>query len=281
MKKTPWAEGSLPSDRIKRSTPRRTQTSQTASSHNSKGKSRDPPKSKEVIRLEVLVDGLRVSSEKRLADPSGGCFCQARMHKLSPYTPICLSCGLIICDLHQPFWICPHGPCSSVLLSPAARDTLLARLDAQISETVIKEAQARLQAIEDARAAEGAFPALASTMGAGAAGGASVGEAGASDPLRSHPANQTRKVLSLTGSKRGGKVIVTSYTPSASSLSSVARKRGEEAGAAPDVKRVRAPSTEVEHVGRGVKVAVYTPPTRQDEQGGSDMKKKKESGLRA
>jgi len=72
MHQRPWAKNSssFPSDRI-RSTP----PSNIGTNNKGKGKAKDPPKSKEVRKLEKLADGVRGSSGME-KDPKGGCFCQ-------------------------------------------------------------------------------------------------------------------------------------------------------------------------------------------------------------
>ncbi|EPQ56772.1 hypothetical protein GLOTRDRAFT_19773, partial [Gloeophyllum trabeum ATCC 11539] len=91
-------------------------------------------------------------------DPKGGCFCKARIHDLSPYTPICKSCGLVLCAVNLPFYACPS--CAAPLMAPSAREALALQLSDQIDATLAREEAARLQALEDARKAAGAFPSL-------------------------------------------------------------------------------------------------------------------------
>ncbi|KAJ7686325.1 hypothetical protein B0H17DRAFT_868991, partial [Mycena rosella] len=91
-------------------------------------------------------------------DPKGGCFCQARAHPLSSYSALCRSCGLVLCAINLPQYACPH--CTTPLLAPAQRTTLVERLETQIAETLAREAAARERAAEEARRAVGAFPTL-------------------------------------------------------------------------------------------------------------------------
>ena len=156
----------------------------------------------------------------------------ARMHPLSSYTPICRSCGLILCELNLPNFACPH--CGEATLLPAARNALVETLDAQITETLSKEEEERARAIQEARAAEGAFPTLSA-----AASRASTPGSG-SDSQTSHPVNQTHKVLSLNSKTR--KVKVESYTPPAISRAASVEKIKQ---AEPEYKRVPAPPAEV------------------------------------
>ena len=120
----------------------------------------------------------------------------ARRHDLSPYTPICRHCGLILCALNSPQYACPH--CTSPLMTPPARETLIESLDVQIVDILAKEEAARQQAVEDARKAAGAFPAL------GASASVNSLSAGPGGPLETHPINQTHTVLSLNS--KAGKI---------------------------------------------------------------------------
>ncbi|KAK0238317.1 hypothetical protein EDD85DRAFT_788694 [Armillaria nabsnona] len=150
---TPWpSSGSLSSDRIK---PRH-----TAQPQKQKQKQKPPqpqaqrgPKSKQLISLESLQ-----TTSTPVPDPKGGCFCQAKEHPLSPYTPACLTCGLVLCSLNLPQHACPH--CHQ---APPNREVLIVRLQREIDELARKEEEER----EKARKALGAFPAL----GGGGAGG--------------------------------------------------------------------------------------------------------------
>jgi hypothetical protein len=87
---------------------------------------------------------------------------EARGHPISPYTPICFRCGLILCNVNLPQFACPH--CASPLVSPSERDTLIKRLENQIVDTLAKEAAERERLIAEARQAAGAFPTLSSTV---------------------------------------------------------------------------------------------------------------------
>ncbi|EPT01294.1 hypothetical protein FOMPIDRAFT_1029993 [Fomitopsis schrenkii] len=220
------------SDRIPSSRPKQPAQSQGKG----KQKAQEPPKSKEVRRLEHLRDGLRYATGRE-RDPKGGCFCQARMHTLSTYTPICRNCGLILCELQQPRYACPH--CASPLLTPEARRALEARLDTQIDETLAKEEEERQQAVEQARAAAGAFP----TLSARAPG---LSPSSTSDALAAHPTNQTHKVLSLNSKTK--KVTVASFHSSPVVSRSASRERNLKDNAKPDEKRVPPPPAEVPFV---------------------------------
>ncbi|KAF8578179.1 hypothetical protein K439DRAFT_1395814 [Ramaria rubella] len=127
-------------------------------------------------------------------DPKGGCFCQAREHLLSKYVPICMQCGLVLCLLNAPFYVCPH--CASPLTNASSRDALFERLSQELSEVVTKEAEQREHERLELQKAAGAFP----TLGA------------SSENLPVAP--QPRKVLSLNQHTR--KITVASYIPAPS-----------------------------------------------------------------
>lgn len=138
----------------------------------------------------------------------------ARVHALSPYTPICTSCGLIICILTPPHVACAH--CTSSLLTPHARDELIIRLHQEVEDTLEREAEAEARLREEAQAREGAFPLLgSSTPQAMTTHSASIHAA--RERARAPPvAQQVHKVLSLsaTGKGKAKKVTLSSYTPS-------------------------------------------------------------------
>ena len=157
----------------------------------------------------------------------------ARMHALSTYTPICRSCGLILCELNLPNFACPH--CTEALLTPTARDALIQTLDVRIDEALAKEEADRQRVIQQARAAEGAFPTLS------AAASRSTTPGSGSDAQASHPVNQTHKVLSLDSKTR--KVKVSSYTPPAVARTASTDKTKQQPE--PEYKRVPAPPPEV------------------------------------
>ncbi len=97
----------------------------------------------------------------------------ARIHGLSEYTHLCLSCGLVLCALQPPHRPWPH--CTTPLLTPPVRAALIAQLE-ELCPFTLKEAEAREREAEGLRLAEGAFPALLSS-GSGR-GGATVGVRG-------------------------------------------------------------------------------------------------------
>ncbi|KAF6753782.1 hypothetical protein DFP72DRAFT_789808, partial [Ephemerocybe angulata] len=146
--KTAWSpSSSLPPDRI----PSRTVTPKPTQSQGKK-QNNGLPMSPRVAELSRLVHALKYAS---LADPDpkGGCFCQARVHAISPYAPICTgialslsngnanACGLLICAMNSPAHSCPS--CFSPLLSPVQRDGLVTKLTGEIDETLAKEEEER------------------------------------------------------------------------------------------------------------------------------------------
>ncbi|KAF8643020.1 hypothetical protein AX16_009264 [Volvariella volvacea WC 439] len=205
MRKTPWtgkAASAVPSDFI-RSTSQPNSRSPTPGGGKGKGKqnqAQEPPKSKEVKQLESFIKSLRHPNSGKEKDPKGGCFCQAREHKLSPWTPICTSCGLILCSLNTPQYpVCPH--CSTALLSTvAARNALIERLEQQRDETIAKEIADREREVQRVKQAEGAFPSLSGSSGNNVI----------KTPQPVHA--QQHKVLSLTSTGKSKKVVVSSYT---------------------------------------------------------------------
>lgn len=78
MQRTPWTKpkGSLPSDRIK-STPKFVRKASKIKGNGKQQQSSEPPKSREVQKLESLAQAVRDATtiEK---DPKGGCFCLGR-----------------------------------------------------------------------------------------------------------------------------------------------------------------------------------------------------------
>lgn len=164
----------------------------------------------------------------------------ARIHSLSPYTPICRQCGLILCLINTPFYACPH--CETSLLTSDSRETLISRVENEISETLSQEEQERQRAAEEARQTAGAFPTLS-----GAPPRPSDQLLGGS--LQSHPVNQPHKVLSLnTKTKR---VVVSSYRTRPQSNISVAKNVGVEEPAEQPVLRVPPPPPEVPIFSKG------------------------------
>jgi hypothetical protein len=162
--------GGLISDRLA-PRPAKSQNQQSKPALKAKDKAVEAYKSPAVRRLERLIAGFSSSNQKS----ASGCFCQgtnsramiynnyislniARNHTLSQYTPMCTTCGLIICELHPPHAPCPH--CNSLLFSPSQRESVLLQLNEELARTLDTEERQRQALVEASRAAEGAFPAL-------------------------------------------------------------------------------------------------------------------------
>ncbi|KIO17425.1 hypothetical protein M407DRAFT_32918 [Tulasnella calospora MUT 4182] len=164
--------------------------------------------SPEVQKIERLIGAL----EDGISDlpAGGGCFCMARKHGLSHYTPICPSCGLVLCTLHNPVAPCPF--CQSPLLSPNDRNIVLVKLLAEKEEILRKEEKFRrreeleIQLLKLIADGGGEFPTL------GPKGGSGTSTPHERPPPTPEPPT-TRKVLSLAG--KGGGTTLTTFTPKA------------------------------------------------------------------
>lgn len=248
MQRTTWpkAVGSVPSDRL-RPAQRPQSVPGPPKQRKGKGIAQELSKSKAIRNLQSLAEGVRKSpGRENLKDPKGGCFCQgeaaapshlvfithcsdpAREHELSAYASLCRGCGLILCAINLPYYACPH--CSAVLLSDAARSSLSARLDEEISRQIAKEEDERERVVQEAREAEGAFPVLP---------GSGTSPAPSNTPFR--PSAQTHKVLSLNSKMK--KYTVSSYTNSP-----VSSRPSSRADSVEEIHRVAAPPPEVDYV---------------------------------
>ncbi|WRT67043.1 uncharacterized protein IL334_004009 [Kwoniella shivajii] len=200
-------------------------------SNSSKGKNRssaekiwDTPKSKQVKKLENVKEKLRILKEGEgkihQDDNTLKCFCQARVHPLSTYTPLCQSCGLVICSLQLPYLPCPS--CSNPLSTPAQLARLILRIEGEIESQLAKEEREREQIERDrlarlaADAGGGSFPTLPGSNTSQQQITTSVGG---------------RKVLTIASSKnthgKGGKgkskITSTTYFPQSSSSTTSSR----------------------------------------------------------
>ena len=121
------------------------------------------------------------------------------MHALSIYTPICTSCGLVLCAQQPPYRACPH--CSAPLLSPPARNALVAQLEELRAQTLVEEEEAREREEEALRHAEGAFPVLGGSGagGRGKGGGVNTAAGGGHRVLSLDPRTKRVKVESYGG----------------------------------------------------------------------------------
>jgi len=113
-----------------------------------------------VSALQTLISRIENPPPK---SESQGCFCQARVHPLSPYpsTTQCTSCGLVLCSLNPPYHPCPSATCRAPLLADhASRRALLDQLSAQVAQTIADEENARRRDEEARARAADAFPEL-------------------------------------------------------------------------------------------------------------------------
>ncbi|CAK9786937.1 hypothetical protein CC85DRAFT_328765 [Cutaneotrichosporon oleaginosum] len=127
----------------------------------------DLPKSEETMRLEGIVENLRqMQAGMGKAPPvnTPPCFCQARLHDLSRYTPQCAACGLILCSLQPAHAPCPS--CARPTLSPPALARLILRAEGDIAAQIAREQDERNAAERErkerllAESGGGAFPTL-------------------------------------------------------------------------------------------------------------------------
>ncbi|KAH7101057.1 hypothetical protein BKA62DRAFT_204791 [Auriculariales sp. MPI-PUGE-AT-0066] len=209
-RQTAWSRtgpsGNLPSDRL---APTPSRNSPRTSPKPTTSPLPAGPRSKEVKRLEALVTGLSNANAYTKTDPKGGCFCLARSHNLSPYTPLCLACGLIICSVNRPFFVCPS--CRVPLVAPNQRPMLFARVQSELEVRIRAEEIAEQRARDEVRRQAGAFPTLS-----GHASPLQVPTPETSRAPTPTQQHQTHKVISLgaaRGKGRGGKVTISSYTP--------------------------------------------------------------------
>ncbi|EDR02778.1 uncharacterized protein LACBIDRAFT_332064 [Laccaria bicolor S238N-H82] len=180
-----WAKkaSSLPSDRIK---PSNAKSQQVSSKVKGKQPVREPPKSKEIWRLELLLDSVQNLVGKK--DPKAGCFCLAREH---PYVfPAALYSAPSI------FHNTPVLPVSN----PYGHTPSAARITKEIEDAE--------RAAEEAKKAAGAFPVLSLS------GPIPSFPSPSPSPVPTPPNNKpsSYKVMSLTQKKKNNKVVVSSYT---------------------------------------------------------------------
>jgi len=167
------------------------------------------------------------------------------VHALSEYTPICTSCGLVLCAQHPPYRACPH--CGAPLLSPPARNALVAQLEELRAQTLAEEEEAREREEEVLRVAEGAFPALGGS-GATPSGGSAAGGKGKGAGVAAG-SGAGRRVLSVDS--RTKRVRVESYGGLSRATGHGDGSEEEEAegdGVDVPLSRVPPPPREVEYV---------------------------------
>jgi hypothetical protein len=156
--KTAWSK-----PKPKAQNPQSVPATSTPAKDSNKGKE---PRSKQVRELDALIESLQTGVLNKQAG-TGGCFCLARTHGLSPHCPLCLHCGFIVCELQHPVSPCPS--CHSPLLSPNATSLLIAKLESEKANVLAKEAaqreaeRLRRQEIEATASGGGAFPVLPGT----------------------------------------------------------------------------------------------------------------------
>ncbi|PFH53246.1 hypothetical protein AMATHDRAFT_54941 [Amanita thiersii Skay4041] len=258
MHQTPWTRklGSLSSDRIppRPSSANAVYGQRQDIGQGGKGKAKQqsiptpnqPPKSKDVKKLESLLKALRTSvGDKK--DPKNGCFCLARDHPLSPDVPICQNCGLILCYLNPPQYACPF--CAASLLTPPAKAALITALEQRVQDILAKEADEREQAIQEARRSAGAFPALSESAKQSQSPQQMVG-----NPSRANlppPAQDTHKVISITKKSKSSRVVTVSrsYTPTPVPSRPASRNGGPEE-VDEEIIRIPPPTQGVQHAER-------------------------------
>ncbi|KAG8850859.1 hypothetical protein FRC20_001920 [Serendipita sp. 405] len=235
---TPWSsqrsKGTFVSDRLSAPNSRGGSPSQSQKATKSSQTQPQPQsQSPAVQKLQKLITHLQQSAStkpganvatiggaKEANDP--GCFCLSQAHKLSPYVPLCASCGLILCELNQPYRLCPFKECRQPLLTPHARTALIEQLNEKIASTIMEEEVAKKREEEERRIAAGAFPSLAP-----------------SQPTSKAQSPATHKVLSIT--QKGAVLTTIRRTPP------VSTSNLPKADALPPIQRVPAPSNGPAH----------------------------------
>ncbi|SGZ26069.1 BQ5605_C024g09828 [Microbotryum silenes-dioicae] len=122
---------------------------------------------------------LRPSSSSSSSPSKRACFCSARYHPLSPYSPICPSCGLVLCSLNPPSFSCPSCQHPHLISAPLL-ESHINTLETQRSEMLERERR-RTEAEKEQEALERAairFPELGGGDRAHVAQGAGSGRMG-------------------------------------------------------------------------------------------------------
>lgn len=202
MHSTPWtsqqrSKGHLVSDRIQSSS---TQPKAAVPNKQKQGTSKN--QSPEVNRLQKLISYIQNPPPLPKTASDESCFCLAQEHKIAPYAPLCMSCGMILCELNQPYRVCPFKSCGQPLLTAQGRAALIESLNAKVAMTILEEENMRRKEEEERRRAAGAFPQLGPTNSHPSV------PAAKSSPAAPH------KVLSLTG--KGAVLTTTRKTVPAS-----------------------------------------------------------------
>ena len=118
---------------------------------------------------------------------------------MSTYTPICFSCGFILCSINLPQYSCPS--CFKSLWTDAQRSGIISQIDGELAARIAKEIADAERVAEEARKAAGAFPVLSGTI-------ASLPSPSTTPPNKKP---SSYKVMSLT-QKKNHKIVVSSYT---------------------------------------------------------------------
>ncbi|KIY72119.1 hypothetical protein CYLTODRAFT_418302 [Cylindrobasidium torrendii FP15055 ss-10] len=145
--------GALPSDRIQVKHQKKSNKGKQAATPPP-----PPPKSPAVLGIEAQIAAFD-SHAPTQKDSKGGCFCQARLHPPArPGARLCLSCGLVLCELNPPYASCPS--CATPLLTPHARKDMLDALHNELTNTIAEEERKREEDRQRIAQVEGAFPTL-------------------------------------------------------------------------------------------------------------------------
>ncbi|KAI5477605.1 zinc finger, C2HC5-type protein [Pseudohyphozyma bogoriensis] len=104
--------------------------------------------------FDITAGGVAATKDgkgKSRAFGGSECFCQARLHPLSVYTPLCPTCGLVLCALNPPISPCPS--CTTTLLTPLQSTSFVADLNTR-REAVLAREKDRNEREEREREAE-------------------------------------------------------------------------------------------------------------------------------
>src|SRR6266550_1252547 len=173
--------------------------------------------------------------------PSSVFINKARDHALSSYTPICRTCGFILCSMNLPQYACPF--CSGALLSPQEKSSLVASLEKQIRDILDREEREREKEAQDAKKAAGEFPTLLNSM-----------KGGQSFPGGKEAQHKVLSVKSTTTKGGASKIVVSSRSYSSTPVSSRPASRGPDANKEEpgEQMRVPRPGREPKHADRVV-----------------------------
>lgn len=204
-----------------------------------------PPPTAEMLAIDAVVSELASTIPSSTSAPRKLCFCQGRKHPLAPYSPLCYSCGLILCSSISPSPLSPLSSCpscsSSPLLSAAARADLISKFTAE-REILFEQQllQIQLQREEkklskaSAREEVALFPQLGVSGSGGVTGGVMqgpvMGKHGALQKAKAiaGEAGRTAKVLSLDMKTHKVKSHTKVTRPKAPVLKAQGEEKGEE-----------------------------------------------------